>query len=45
MYQRLDSDGYLSKIFIERVDEFIEFATVQELFRNMNKIKCPYIKC
>ena len=45
MYQRLDSDRYLSKIFIERVDEFIDFATAQELFRNMNKIKCLCIKC
>ena len=45
IYQRLDSDGYLSKFFIEKVDEFIEFATEQELFRIMNKIKCPCIKC
>ena len=45
MYQRLDSDEYLSKTFIEKVEEFIEFATEQELFRNMNKIKCLCMKC
>ena len=44
MYQRLDSDGYLSKTFIEKVEEFIKFAIEQELFWNMNKIKCPCIK-
>ena len=45
MYQILDSDGYLIKTFIKKVEEFIEFATEQELFRNMNKIKCPCMKC
>jgi len=45
MYQRHDERGYLSMIFIEKVKEFIEFASEQETYQNIKKIKCPCAKC
>jgi len=44
MYQRHNERGYLGMIFIQRVKEFIEFATEQETYQTNTKIKCPCAK-
>ena len=36
---------YLSKTFVEKVDEFMRFACAQEEFQMCQKLKCPCVKC
>ena len=45
MYQRHDDRGYLSTVFIQKVKEFIDFATEQDIYHRTTKIKCPCAKC
>ena len=45
MYQRHDEKGYLSTVFIQKVKDFIDFATKQETYHRTTKIKCSCAKC
>jgi len=45
MYQRHDERGYLSTVFVQKVKEFIDFATGQETYHRTTKINCPCAKC
>jgi len=44
MYNRTEGKC-LSKVFIEKVEEFIKFACAQEEFQRLHKLKCPCAKC
>jgi len=44
MYKRFDGD-YLCEEFVEKVDEFIKFASEEEHFKKYAKLKCPCNKC
>ena len=44
-YQRHDKRGYLNTTFIQKVKEFIEFATKQEIYQITANVKCPCAKC
>jgi len=39
MYKRLDGD-YLSKEFVEKVDDFINLASEEEHFKTYERLKC-----
>ena len=45
MYARVDKKGYLRKEFIKGVEEFVDFAFLEESCVSRNKIKCPCSKC
>jgi len=40
MYNRIEGK-YTSKVFIQKVDEFIKFTCAQEEFQRCQKLKCP----
>jgi len=44
MYKRLDGD-YLSKEFVEKVNEFIKLASGEEHFKTYERLKCPCNRC
>jgi len=44
MYNRIEGK-YLSKTFVEKVDEFIRFVCAHEEFQRCQKLKCPCVKC
>ena len=44
MYKRLNGD-YLSEEFVEKIDEFIKFASEEEHFKKYEKLKYPCDKC
>jgi len=44
MYKRLHGD-YLSKEFVEEVDEFIKFASEEDHVKKYKKLKCMCNSC
>jgi len=44
MYNRIEGK-YLSKVFVEKANEFIKFACAQEEFQRFHKLKCLCAKC
>ena len=41
MYARLHDDGTLNMEFVNRIHEFIEYASGQSAYMQSNKIRCP----
>ena len=44
MYNRIEGK-YVSKVSIQKVDEFIKFVYAQEEFQRCPKLKCLCVKC
>ena len=45
MYDWVDNKGYISNEFRKGVEEFSEFAILQDYFLSDNKIRCPCLRC